>query len=45
MLTYKQVSLVMISRRKYVEIIIFEVIGEMRMCEMVCQSKREVYVI
>jgi hypothetical protein len=35
MLTYKWVSLVMISRREYVAVIIFEVVGEMKMCKMV----------
>jgi hypothetical protein len=34
MLTYKRVSLVMISRREYLEVIIFEVIEEMKMCKM-----------
>jgi hypothetical protein len=35
MLTYKQVSLVIISRREYVKVTIFEVIGEIKMCKMV----------
>jgi hypothetical protein len=35
MLTFKRVRLAMISRKEYVEVIIFEVIGEMKMCKMV----------
>jgi hypothetical protein len=35
MLTYKRVRLIVISRREYVEVIIFEVIGEIKMCKMV----------
>jgi hypothetical protein len=43
MLTYKRVRMVMISHREYVAVIIFEVIGEMKMCQMICESKRKVY--
>jgi hypothetical protein len=35
MLTYKWVRLIVISRREYVAVIIFEVTGEMKMCKMV----------
>jgi hypothetical protein len=45
MLTYKQVRLVIITRKKYVEVIIFEVIGEMKMRKLIWLRKRKVYVI